>query len=137
MQKQIQPISGSWSNKFNFFTPFSLLRCLILFLYVLFCFYEIILNPSKNYGHFSLELIVILLSFYPKWTVSIGTKGILFKQNIIFWDQMKLKRILSTRNYMLLELEWNEKDSNHKRSQKIPVPLRFKDEILEKINQEK
>lgn len=94
-KKTIGIIQAKWSSKLNLSFPMSCVRWGAIFLYLFWCVYQVVRQPEANAGHFSFMLLVILLSFAPRWNVFLGSGGIIFNMKVIRWERLSEKKVVS------------------------------------------
>ena len=104
-KKSIGAIQAQWSSSFNLSFPMSWLRCGAIFLYFLWCLYQVVVEPGANNGHFSFMLLLIFLSFTPRWNIYFGSKGIVTRMKVIPWTKVSEKKIYFKNGYRYLEIK--------------------------------
>jgi len=93
-KKSIGTIQAKWSSKLNLSFPMSWVRWAAIVLYLFWCVYQVVRAPRANAGHFSFMFLVIILSFAPRWTVYLGSDGIISNMKEIPWEKLSEKKVV-------------------------------------------
>ena len=122
-KKRAGKIQAKWSSFYSFSFPLSRLVLIVLFAYFLWCVYQIISDPKSSDGYHRLLILIIHLSFTPRWNVYIGSEGILHHLKFIRWEDVREKRILVRGNKRYLEIRESLSPSfSETKIRRIPMP---------------
>lgn len=134
-KRSIGTIYYRWSSKFNLSFTINLLRLAILFAYLIWIIYQIITEPYRNHSHIGIMLLIIILSFYPRWNIIIGAKGIILGMKVIPWKNIRSWEILDKRKIKYLEFEWAlDSMPTEIKTKRIKVPLKVMNNLNKIIN---
>jgi len=131
-KKLIGKIHSKWSSKFNLTFPINWVNWIAVIAYLLLSFSLIITEPHRDNDYTLLVLFIIFLSFYPRWNIIVGSKGIIMEMEIIFWENIIERRIIDKEKYRYLELKWaSDSAPFEKKTKRISIPSKLPD-ILNK-----
>lgn len=125
LEQSMGKIYKKWSERLNFAFWQGRLRWVVLVFGLLFIIHWIIFNTDQNYGHAGILTLFLIISFYPRWTVKFGEKGIILNMRLFLWHVMKSWHIYTDKNNILLELKFQNPDS----TRIIKMPPKYVDEI--------
>jgi len=135
-KKLIGKIHSKWSSKFNLTFPINWVNWIAVIAYLLLSFSLIITEPHRDNDYTLLVLFIIFLSFYPRWNVIVGSKGIIIGMKIIFWENILERRIIDKGKFRYLELKWAlDSAPFNKKTKRIKIPSKDLD-VLNKIIKE-
>lgn len=112
-----------WSSKFNRTIHLNWLRWILLILYLLFSISFVVVEPGNDKNYILFVLFTIFLSFSPRWTVVVGSRGIVAGMRIFLWKNLLEWKVLEKRRVKLLELKWASHSLPIKiKTKRIPLP---------------
>lgn len=113
-----------WSSRFHLSIPLNWAIWGFVILYLGGSIYFIASKPHQNNDWTLLVVFFLFMSFYPKWEVRVGTKGILVGTNVYLWEKIEESTIVKKGKYGYLKLK-------HPSSKevKIPFPLKYRENI--------
>ncbi|MBS3819491.1 hypothetical protein KGY73_08325 [bacterium] len=123
-------IRSKWSSRFNLEFPLNWAVWGFVVLYLAGSLYFIATLPYQNNDWTLLVILFLFLSFYPKWNVYVGTKGILWGTRMYLWEKVEKSSVVEKGKYTYLILKYPS------REKRIPVPSKYR-ETLDKIKKER
>ena len=114
-----------WSSRFNLKISMNWVNWFIIIVYLSGSFYLITSESHQDKDYFLLVVFVIILSFYPRWHIIIGSKGIILGMKTILWSNQVEREIIDQGKFRYLELKWAS-DSKPAviKTKRIQIPLK-------------
>lgn len=105
-KKFIGKIKARWSQFFSLSFPLNRLILAALFAYFLWCVYQIASDPASSNGYHRLMFLIVLLVFTPRWSVYVGSEGIMVRMMVIPWEEVKEKKVVTKgrRTYLVIKI---------------------------------
>jgi len=104
-KKILGKIQAKWSSFYNFSSLWNRVGLSLLFLYLVWCFYQIASTPKSSSGYQRLLFLIILLSLTPRWNVYLGSEGILLNMRFIPCKNILEKKIVARGKRKYLEIK--------------------------------
>jgi len=83
----------------------------------------VIIEPRKDKDYLLLVLFIVFLSFYPRWTVAVGSKGIIAGIKVFLWENLVELNVIERGRIRFLELKWASHSMPIKiHTKRIPLP---------------
>lgn len=121
-KKSAGKILAQWSSIYNLSTPLSWIAISFIFLYFLWCLYQIIQDPRASDGHHRLMFLIIFLSTSPLGNIYLGSEGIILGMRFIPWKKIKEKKIILKGRRRYLEIKKPSASSSKLKIYKIHLP---------------
>ena len=68
----------------------------------------LIFYPHQNYGHAYIMALLLAMSFYHRWEIKFGEKGIVIKMKPFYWNDLKNWRSYRQKNNTFLEIVFQD-----------------------------
>jgi len=122
-KKQIGTIQTQWSSKFNLTIKINWIIWAAVIAYLWWSLYLIIAEPHRKNEYIFLFVFILFLSFYPRWTAVIGSKGVISGMEVLLWENLKEWKIFSRGRSQYLELKWESRSVPPElKTKRIPIP---------------
>lgn len=132
-KKFIGKIKARWSQFFSLSFPLNRLILAALFAYFLWCVYQIASDPASSNGYHRLMFLIVLLVFTPRWSVYVGSEGIMVRMMVIPWEEVKEKKVVTKgrRTYLVIKIAASSRPSDLE-TKRIPLPKQA-EHVLESL----
>ena len=110
-KKQIGTIRAQWSSRFNLTIRINWIIWAAVVAYLSWSLFLLIFEPFRKNEYIFLFIFALFLSFYPRWTAVIGSKGIISGMEVFLWEDLKEWKILSRGRSQYLEMEWETRST--------------------------
>ncbi len=104
-KKQIGSIRSQWSSRFNLTIRINWITWAAVIAYLSWRLFLIISDPFRKNEYVFLFIFALFLSFYPRWTAVIGSKGIISGMEVFLWEDLKEWQLLSRGGARYLEVK--------------------------------
>jgi hypothetical protein len=104
-RKQIGTIRAQWSSRFNLTIRMNWIIWAAVVAYLAWSLFLIISEPFSRNEYIFLFIFALFLSFYPRWTVVIASKGIISGMEVFLWEDLKEWQILGRGKSQYLEMK--------------------------------
>ncbi len=104
-KKQIGTIHAQWSSKFNLTIRINWIIWAAVAAYLSWSLFLIITKPSSKNEYVPLFIFALFLSFHPRWTTVVGSKGIISGMEVFLWEDLREWQILSRGKSQYLEVK--------------------------------
>jgi len=133
LRRDIGKISLKWSYNFNFYSILGLRNSALLIIYLSYSIYKIIKGFQKLSSFKYIFFLILFFSFYPKWHVWVGSKGMIIGRQVILWEMLKDWKITKKGWFKYLEIKYESAYEKLKvRKLSIPNEKAIED-ILKKV----
>jgi len=110
-KKQIGTIRAQWSSMFNLAIRINWIIWAAVVAYLLWSLFLIISEPFSKNELIFLFIFALFLSFYPRWSAVIGSKGIISGMEVFLWEGLREWQILSRGKSQYLEVKWESRSA--------------------------
>lgn len=104
-KKQIGTIRAQWSSRLNLTIRINWIIWAAVIAYLSWSLFLIISEPFSKNEYIFLFIFVLFLSFYPRWTAVIGSKGIISGMEVFLWEDLREWKIFSRGRAKYLEMK--------------------------------
>jgi len=108
-KKQIGEIHIQWSSMFNLTIKINWIIWAVIVAYLSWSLFLIVAEPLRKNEYIFLLVFILFLSFYPRWVVVIGSKGIISGMEVFWWKNFKEWKIFGRGRSLYLELKWESR----------------------------
>ena len=98
LEQSIGRIYFQWLDMFNLSCWQGWLRLAIFSMGIVLILHWFILYSHENYGHAYIMALFLAMSFYHRWKVKFGEKGILINMKVLYWNDLKSWHIYTLKN---------------------------------------
>jgi len=104
-KKLIGKIHSEWLSNFNLAIKVNWVSWIVVIVYLTWSIFLIIAEPHKDNDYTPLVLFIFFLSFYPRWKVIIGSKGIISGMKVFLWENLVEWNVIEKGKIKYLELK--------------------------------
>ena len=125
LEQSIGRVYFQWSNWFNLSYWQGWLRLAVFLGGIVLIFHWLILYSHENYGHAYIMALLLAVSFYHRWKIKFGEKGIVISMKVLYWNDLTNWRTYTIKKNTFLEITFQTPP----REKVIKIPSQHAKEI--------